>query len=80
MSVVVQFKPKGHSPSEAKRAAIEAEFERMAVKYGCFEVMTVAAYLLAIAIERTEAKQRPTGCGWAADVRACLKRALKRSR
>jgi hypothetical protein len=76
---VIQFKPKGPVPSEATRAAIEAEFERMAAKYGCFEVMTVAAYLLAIAIERTEAKQRPNGCGWAADVRARLRRALKGS-
>ena len=50
---VVEFKPKGHAPSDATRGAIEAEFERMAAKYGCFEVMTVAAYLLAIAIERT---------------------------
>ena len=77
---VVPFKPKGPAPSDATRAAIEAEFQRMAEKYGCFEVMTVAAYLLAIAIETTEAKQRPNGLGWAADIRACLKRALKRAR
>jgi len=78
MSVVIPFEPRGTVPSEAKRAAIEAEFARMAAKYGCFEVMTVAAYLLAIAIERTEAKQRPNGLGWVADIRTCLKRALKK--
>lgn len=79
MSVVVQFKPKGHVPSEATRAAIEAEFMRMAERHGCYEVVTVATYLVAVAIETAAAKHRPITDGWVADLKARLKRALKKA-
>lgn len=47
---VVQFRAREHS-AEATRKAIEDEFMRLAEKYGVYEVLTVATYLVAQAIE-----------------------------
>jgi hypothetical protein len=79
MTVVVQFKPKEHSP-EATRRVIEADFERLMEKHGAYEVVTVAAYIVAMAIDSANAKNTPTAVGWAADLQACLVRAAKAAR
>lgn len=79
MTVVVEFKPKAHSP-EAARKAIEADFERLMDKHGTFEVLTVAAYIVAMAIDSAGAKDTPNAVGWASDLKACLVGACKRAR
>jgi hypothetical protein len=77
MSVVVQFKPKGPDPSDATRAAIEAALFRLAVTYGAHEVITIAAAVVAEAIEAAHATGRPGNMLWVADLKARLARALK---
>lgn len=77
MSNVVHLKFKGPAPTDEARAAIEAEFLRLADKYGCYEVMTVATSLLAVAMETALAKHRPNTDGWVADLQARLEQALK---
>jgi hypothetical protein len=79
MTRVVRLEPKRGSP-EATRRAIEADFERLMEKHGTYEVVTVAARIVAMAIDSASAKRTPNAVGWAADLQACLLRAAKAAR
>jgi len=77
MSNVIAFEPRGRVPPESTREAIEAAFFRLADTYGGHEVITIAAAVVAEAIEAARATGRPGNLLWVADLRARLERALK---
>jgi hypothetical protein len=79
MSNVVQLKFKGPVPSDETRAAIEDGLFRLAARYGAHEVITIAAAVVAEALEAAHATGRPGNVLWVADLRARLERALKKS-
>lgn len=76
---IIYLKRKAGSfvPSDATRVAIEAAFVRLGQTHGCYEVATVAAYLLAQAIETVREKRSPNADAWVADLKACLDQAFK---